>query len=463
MDGQIIGNPGYLTAGTEKVEIEVSIASKYSLSINCCNGKRITDGSLFSSVVVNIEGEDFKLGPARIIAEPKTFGLSGKLVFTEDIYDLETLFQEKKAIKLQSSFSNLPLVLAQKEKINADFKDFTTDLSYDLSIYKRFFDKADLEFEKEQDNIKESIQKAILDSEGKKFMLYLDQKITELKEVVSSYNKEEHERHGFYFRKQLWDFIMCSPFMRRAVLRPRGYAGDSKMMSMIYKNAYQGNSTFSKVMHKHPIEHPAAQAVRNRRELISNKLKSIGETGKQSGKRITTLSVACGPGYEIRDILLTPKDCDRYHFTLLDQDKNALHEAAELISKKEKRFNNNIKVDYINESVRSILGTPELEKKWGRFDFIYSMGLFDYLTPPVAKSVIHKLFQLLEPGGELIVGNFHVSNPSKIYMEYWLSWVLYHRREDEFRRMLEDVPSATTEILFEDTGSQMFLNVKKKV
>jgi extracellular factor (EF) 3-hydroxypalmitic acid methyl ester biosynthesis protein len=184
--------------------------------------------------------------------------------------------------------------------------------------------------------------------------------------------------------------------------------------------------------------------------------------GKKSRKRITILSVACGPAYEIRDILLTPKDCDQYHFTLLDQDKNALHEAAELISEIEKSLNRNIKVDYINESVRYMLSTSELEKNWGRFDFIYSMGLFDYLTPPVAKSVIHKLFRLLEPGGELIIGNFHISNPSKIYMEYWLSWVLYHRKEEEFQQMIEDEPSAITDVLFEETGSQMFLNVKKK-
>ena len=462
MNGQLIETPGYLTTGTEKVEIEASIASKYSLQINCCNGKRISHGSAFSSVVLKINGEDFKLGPGKIIEEPETSGRTGKLVFTEDIYDLESLFLKKKTIKLQSSFSNLPLVLAQKEKINADFKDFTMDLSYDLSIYKKFFDKADLEYETEQENIKESIQRAIIDTEGKKFMLYLDQRITELNNLVSRYNKEEHERHGFYFRKQLWNFIMCSPFMKRTVLKPRGYAGDSKMMSMIYKNDYQGDSTFSMLMHKHPIEHPAAQAVRNRRELISNKFKSIVKIGKKCKKRITILSVACGPAYEIRDILLTPKDCDQYHFTLLDQDKNALHEAAELISEIEKSLNRNIKVDYINESVRYMLATSELEKNWGRFDFIYSMGLFDYLTPPVAKSVIHKLFRLLETGGELIIGNFHMSNPSKIYMEYWLSWVLYHRKEEEFQQMIEDEPSAITDVLFEETGSQMFLNVKKK-
>ena len=462
MDGQLIGAPGYLTTGSEKVEIKASFASKYSLSINCCNGHRIMDGSPFSSVVLNISGDDFELGPGRIISEPIYSGRAGQLVFTEDIYDLETLFLKKKTIRLQSSFTNLPLVLAQKEKINADFKDFTANLSYDLSVYKTFFDKVDLEFDKERENIRDSIQSAIIDSEGRKFMAYLDQKIVELGDLVAGYNQEQHENHGFYFRKQLWDYIMCSPFMRRTVLKPRGYAGDSKMMSMIYNNDYQGNSTFSKLMHKHPIEHPAAQAVRNRRELIADKFGSIKEKAVKNGKRAKILSVACGPAYEIRDIILTPEDCAKYHFTLLDQDTNALGEAAMSISQKESELNRKIEVNYINESVRYMLGASQLEKEWGRFDFIYSMGLFDYLTPPVAKVVLNKLFKLLEPGGELIIGNFHVSNSSKIYMEYWLSWVLYHRREEEFETMLENDSAADVDILFEDTGSQMFLNIKKE-
>ncbi len=463
MDGQLIETPGYLITHTEKVEIIASFASKYSLLINCCNGKRITDGSPFSSVILKIQNKDFKLGPGRILAEPQATGRTGKLVFTEDVYDLESLFLKRKTIKLQSSFSNLPLVLAQKKRINSEFKDFTADLSYDLSIYKSFFDKVDLEYDMEQENIKDSIQSAILESEGRKFMDFMDQNIDELGNLVSDFSQEEHERHGFYFRKQLWDFILISPFMRRTVLKPRGYAGDSKMMSMIYKNSYQGDSSFAKLMHKHPIEHPAAQAVRNRRDLISNKFESIKKRAGKNGAKAKILSVACGPAYEIRDIILAPEDCSKFHFTLLDQDKNALDEAATLITERKHRLNCEISVDYINESVRYMLGTPQLDKEWGRFDFIYSMGLFDYLTPPVAKVVVTKLFELLEPGGELIIGNFHVSNPSKIYMEYWLSWVLYHRKEEEFKQMIKETPSANIKVLFEETRSQMFLSVIKEV
>jgi extracellular factor (EF) 3-hydroxypalmitic acid methyl ester biosynthesis protein len=108
-----------------------------------------------------------------------------------------------------------------------------------------------------------------------------------------------------------------------------------------------------------------------------------------------------------------------------------------------------------------MLASPQLKGRWGEFDFIYSMGLFDYLTPRVASAVLLKLFQLLKPGGEMIAGNFHTSNPSKYYMEYWADWVLYHRTQQEFGELLGNAASAEIDISFDDTGSQMFLHVRK--
>jgi extracellular factor (EF) 3-hydroxypalmitic acid methyl ester biosynthesis protein len=90
------------------------------------------------------------------------------------------------------------------------------------------------------------------------------------------------------------------------------------------------------------------------------------------------------------------------------------------------------------------------------------MGLFDYLSTPVAKAVLEKLYQLLIPGGELVIGNFHVSNPSKYFMEYWGDWYLMHRTEEEFKDLLKDLNSAAVSIIFEDTRSQMFLHAKRQ-
>ncbi len=108
-----------------------------------------------------------------------------------------------------------------------------------------------------------------------------------------------------------------------------------------------------------------------------------------------------------------------------------------------------------------MLGKTPFKTDPGKFHFIYSMGLFDYLSTPVAKAIINKLYQLLMPGGKLVVGNFHVSNPSKHFMEYWGDWHLIHRTEQEFKNLLSKSSAAEISVIFEDSGSQMFLDIKK--
>src|SRR5208337_4408587 len=127
------------------------------------------------------------------------------------------------------------------------------------------------------------------------------------------------------FRKLLWNFILCSAFMTRTNLKPRGYVGDSEMMRMIYENNYWGESTFEKLMHKHPIDHPAAQAVRNRRMLIPKVLReTMQEFPNLPSRGFKVLSVASGPATELQDLLLTEEDFQKFSFSLLDQDASAL-------------------------------------------------------------------------------------------------------------------------------------------
>lgn len=462
MNQEALKIKAHLVKGKEKIPIDTKYSSKYSLLIRSLNVNPFIDGTEFSRLVIQINGEEFELGPCRLVSEPNIDGYDGRLSFVDDVYDLQRLFSDGRIVKLQSAFVNLPLLLAHKDKIKQSFKDYTSDLTYDLSVYKNLFDDLDAEYSKEPKDIQESIQRAIINTEGRKFMHFLDEKRHELEHVVADFSKEEHERHGFYFRRQLWNIIMCSPFMKRTNLKPRGYSGDSEMMRMIYLNDYEGESTFSTLMHKHPLEQSAAQAVRNRRKLIVQTLSNIQNNYPiLPREKLKVLSVACGSAFEMKDILLSAEDCKKYHFTLLDQDRSALYEAATLVDQMEKYLGAKIEVDYLKASVRTMLAIRQLIKKWGQFDFIYSMGLFDYLTPPVATAVLGNLYQLLKPGGDILIGNFHVSNLSRTYMEYWNDWIIYYRTEEEFMDLLRDTSSAETSIFFEDTGCQMFLRVKK--
>lgn len=449
-----------LVVGTEKIPIEARYNSKYSILVRFKNGSSYKTGSEFDKISLILNDETIELEKCRLFVEPNIDGFAGHLTFINDVYDFENLFFKKKVIKLQSIFDNLALILSYKNNIEDAFKDYTASLNYDLNVYKNIFDSLDRAYSDEPVEVKKEVQNAIIETEGRKFISFLNEKEEELKKIVSGFNKRQHESHGFYFRKQLWNIILCSKIMKRTNLKPRGYAGDSEMMRLIYLNNAQGRTTFSKLMHLYPMRHPGAEAVRNRRKLIVNLLDGVQKNFSEDEK-LTVLSVACGPAFELQDIFATAQDFKKYHFTLLDQDRAALYEAATIIDQIEKSLQSDVEVDYLTESVRTMLTTRELNKKWGQFSFIYSLGLFDYLTPPVAKAVLAKLYQILKPGGEIIIGNFHIANKSRTYMEYWLDWVLYYRSEDEFLDLVNPDWDSENSVFLEDTGSQMFLHIKK--
>lgn len=453
----------FLVQGSKRFPIHAERASKYSLLFRYIEDQHFsnTDGPV--NLLFKNNGTSVELGPCRILKGPNLDGHSGRIVFTQDVYDLEYLFSTNKIKKLQASFSDLPLVLARKEKIHHSFKEYTADLSFDLTIYKKLFDDLDIQYHEEPDEIKESVQGAIFESEGQKFMGYLDKKVEELNDAVADLSQAEHQSHGFYLRKQLWEFLLCCPLMARTNLKPRGYAGDSEMMRMIYFNDYRGNSSFAKLMHKHAVETPAAQSVRNRLKLITRMLKSVHATSDlEPGQKLKVMSVGCGPALELPDILTSPQDCDKYHFVFLDQDSTALSEAADLVRETEYKLDSKIKADYFKGSVRTMLSPQKIIKRWGHFDFIYSLGLFDYLTDPVAKAVLSGLCELLTANGEIVLGNFHVSNRSRYHMEYWGDWSLLHRSEEDLKNLIQDGPAMKSRLFFEDTRNQMFLHIKNR-
>ena len=451
----------YLIHGTDKIPIHAENASKFSLSFRYLSRRCHSQSEEPVRLLIKNNGDSVELGPCRVLSDTSPNGYGGRLIFTNEAYDFECLLSKHKILKLQTPFNDLPHMLARKDVIRPSFKEYTADLTYDLSVYKKLFDDLDLQYGAEAEEIRKSLQKDVIDTVGLDFMRFFHEKVKELNHIVKDFNQKEHQQHGFYFRRQVWNFVLCCALMARTNLKPRGYAGDSEMMKMIYLDDYQGDTTFCKLMQKYTVSVPAAQSVRNRRTLIMEILRKFRQTHCLAPQeKIKILSVACGPAFEVEDILRSPKDFEKYYFTLLDQDPRALKEAAQTISNIEERYGLTAKIDYVNISVRLMLGKTPFKTNPGKFHFIYSMGLFDYLSTPVAKAIIHKLFQLLMPGGELVVGNFHVSNPSKYFMEYWGDWYLIHRTEKEFRELLSESSAADISVIFEDSGSQMFLDIK---
>lgn len=452
---------GFLERDGARTAVSVGFASRISLHV-AFPGPPPADRTQFQRLVLTLGEREVELSGCRFHLEYTRIGYAGRLVFLEDVYDCRALLFDKKFVDLKAFFHNLPLVLSQKERIDPAFRDYTAAALYDLACYKRFFNEQDRIFANEPRLVADAAQEALIRTEGKRFDDFFDQQLAELASVVKGFDKEQHERHGYYFRRQAWEFILGSEFLKRTNLKPRGYAGDAEMMQMAYENRYVGNYVFNKLMHKHPLDTIAAQAVRNRRQLIPRALRRAArEFPHGEDRHFRFLSLACGPAWELQDVFLEQEDFHRFSCSLLDQDPNALECAKGTVERIEAARGTKIRAEYYNDSVRTMLRTRKVSDRFGHYHFIYSMGLFDYLTPPVARATLSKMFDLLVPGGTMVVGNFHTRNPTRVYMEYWMDWVLYYRTEEDFLELVAPLPGAKAKVHFEDTGVQMFLEVTK--
>jgi extracellular factor (EF) 3-hydroxypalmitic acid methyl ester biosynthesis protein len=440
-----------LEQGDRKIPVKVSRASKLSLHVITEPGSGVREGAVFDRLCLQLPDREAILSRCRVEG--------GQLVFLDDVFDCDALFKVGRVSNLLGFMNELPLVLAQRERIKPQFRDYVAELTYDLSVYKKFFDEQDRVLSKETPAVAAAAQRVLLSRAGGEFFKFLDRRLEELAELVDDFTPEEHERHGYYFRRAMWPYLMAAAIMQRTNLKPRGYAGDAVMMEMIYDNKYVGRYAFNKLLHKHPVEQTAAQAVRNRRVLVPKMMRETLATSQAQPFRI--LSVACGPARELDAFFVEGSDYERLALTLLDQDEEALAAARSQVETLSVRAGRSIDVTWVNDSVRTLLRTRDLAGRHGRFEFIYTMGMFDYLTPPVAKALLSKLYELLTPGGAMVIGNYHAANPSRYYMAYWHDWVLYYRTEAEMLELAAVLPQARHHLMFDDSGCQMFLKLER--
>lgn len=64
----------------------------------------------------------------------------------------------------------------------------------------------------------------------------------------------------------------------------------------------------------------------------------------------------------------------------------------------------------------------------------------------------------LAPGWRFILGNFHISNPTRGLMDHLLDWRLIHRDEGDMERLAEAAGFApgTTQCRLEEAGVNLF-------
>ena len=227
-----------------------------------------------------------------------------------------------------------------------------------------------------------------------------------------------------------------------ALLKPHGYSGDFVIIERIYQGWLSPKEhlvNWDRFFHFQA----APRAIVNRKKYFLDILSSLE---KEDGKR-DVLNIGCGPCQDVAEFLSQGKS--QIFFECVDYDKDAIEYSYKKVKKK--GFLNNIEFHRDN----AIKFRPSR-----KYDLIWSAGLFDYLDEKAFKVLLRRHIDFIKTGGELIVGNFSLNNPTRDYMECG-NWFLYHRSPDELIKIAGEcgIPRDKISVKSESLGVNLFLHI----
>jgi extracellular factor (EF) 3-hydroxypalmitic acid methyl ester biosynthesis protein len=269
--------------------------------------------------------------------------------------------------------------------------------------------------------------------------------------------------HRAFCHQELHPLLLCSPFMHRIYMKPLGYAGDYEMVNMILRNPCEGSSLLAKLLNVFILAQDPAEAHRNRVTYLTERL--VQETLRVSrlGRSCRFYSIGCGPAGEVQRFLTQHEISRHAQFTLLDMNDETLQFVGKTLTEIKKLHNRPTPITLVKNSVRQLLkqsSSPKSELQ--KFDFIYAAGLFDYLNDQICKTLISLTYEMLAPGGALLVTNVHSGNPIRNIMEHIYEWHLIYRTSDQFVTLTSELPpDAVVTITAEATSSNVIIEVRK--
>ena len=248
------------------------------------------------------------------------------------------------------------------------------------------------------------------------------------------------------FRAAMQPILNPGTIIGFSFTKPFGYNGDFFIIEKIYQNYVSPDPRYKK-WDEFFHTFPAAIAVVNRKKLAKDILYQLhADTNNIQGN---VLILGSGPVTEVYEFL-TENPESRLDFDLIDLDKRAIDYAKA----KNRKFLH--RMDFFNCNI--IRFTPDKT-----YDLIWSAGLFDYFKDKHFVYLLKKYYEYLNPGGEMIIGNFASGNPSRKIMEILGDWFLVHRSPDELKNfaLQAGIPPSKIEVASEPLGINLFLRLRK--
>jgi extracellular factor (EF) 3-hydroxypalmitic acid methyl ester biosynthesis protein len=246
------------------------------------------------------------------------------------------------------------------------------------------------------------------------------------------------------------EMFHADPFTRRSFEKPRGYAGDAVMLDYIYGVCPPppDTSDVGRKIFDFTTAAPASQSVRARRDILA---RAVDDTADRFPAP-NVLAIACG---HLREAALSRAVADGRigQYVALDQDAQSLAVVERTCA--------GLGVCTVNASVKGIIAG---KVKFRDQHLVYAAGLYDYLADRLATRLTKILFDMLAPGGRLLIANFAPTLRDIGYMETYMGWKLIYRTPDEMQSLADEIPRAqifSGRTFWDDHHNIVFLSLTK--
>lgn len=381
--------------------------------------------------------------------------------FLQTWLDVDRILNLKNTADLENDLSSFITSLSSFNKVDPNFKIAIADLRQFLDGLKEKLDSEEQRIRSKNFEHRKILENQILETVERLVVNNLKYALSTINNIVSELPPDAHLIHKKYFQRFLQPLWMKAPFVKRAFTKPLGYAGDYEMINIIFRAAFEGDCLFGKLLNHFCCGLPPAQAHQARTSYLLTKIDNYikKETDNQR-KTIRLLSIGCGPAKEIQELIKINRG-DNLEVTLLDFDSEALYYCQERILELKVLTNSNIKVNFINKTVRQLIKESIKNSSILKQDIIYCMGLFDYLTAPVCQKLTSILYESLTDDGNLIISNIDAINEFQYPMEYGCEWYLFHRTKEELRDFASRIQAQTILTESDKTGLNNFLFIQR--
>jgi hypothetical protein len=274
-----------------------------------------------------------------------------------------------------------------------------------------------------------------------------------------------------YASSMLMPVLRACPCQRRAFEKPLGYAGDYRMMELLFARDSSGEGLFGRFMHSVTQDFTLVRAVVGREVVMRRAVAEALVSGGEGAVRV--LALAAGPAIELRRLLEDAPPLDRpVQLILLDHDPDAHETAHRHLTRllvERHRGMLPVSVECLHFSVRQIIRPQSSEEReivantLADLDLAYAAGLYDYLSELVAVRLTQTLYSRLRPGGRLLLGNLVEAPDTCWMMDYVWDWPLVYRTDEAMLRLAQGLTPApsSVRIVRDATEHCLFLDVRR--